>query len=69
MLKALRRHQWRPAHLYFVIEAPGDERLITRVVRDGYKYPDSGGAQHLNAASDGLIGEIPERLHMKFGAT
>jgi hydroxyquinol 1,2-dioxygenase len=41
MLKALGRHPWRPAHLHFMIEAPGYERLITHVFRDGDEYLDS----------------------------
>lgn len=41
MLKALGRHPWRPAHLHFMIEAPGYERLITHVFRDGDRYLDS----------------------------
>jgi hydroxyquinol 1,2-dioxygenase len=35
MLEALGRHPWRPAHLHFMITAPGYERLITHVFRDG----------------------------------
>lgn len=41
MLKATRNHPWRPAHLHFMIEAPGYERLITHVFRDGDPYLDS----------------------------
>ncbi len=41
MLEALGRHPWRPAHLHFLIEAPGYERLITHVFRDGDPYLDS----------------------------
>lgn len=41
MLQALGRHPWRPAHLHFMIEAPGYERLVTHVFRDGDKYLDS----------------------------
>jgi len=41
MLEALNRHPWRPAHLHFMIEAPGYERLITHVFRDGDRYLDS----------------------------
>ncbi|RKP53510.1 intradiol ring-cleavage dioxygenase [Pararobbsia silviterrae] len=41
MLDALGRHPWRPAHLHFMIEAPGYERLITHVFRSGDKYLDS----------------------------
>ncbi|HEY0294558.1 MAG TPA: intradiol ring-cleavage dioxygenase [Bordetella sp.] len=41
MLEALGRHPWRPAHLHFMIEAPGYERLITHVFRSGDQYLDS----------------------------
>ncbi|WP_144161706.1 intradiol ring-cleavage dioxygenase [Paraburkholderia sp. BCC1885] len=41
MLTALGRHPWRPAHLHFMIDAPGYERLITHVFRSGDKYLDS----------------------------
>ena len=41
MLTALGRHPWRPAHLHFLIEAPGFERLITHVFRNGDEYLDS----------------------------
>jgi hydroxyquinol 1,2-dioxygenase len=41
MLQALGRHPWRPAHLHFMIEAPGYETLVTHVFRDGDKYLDS----------------------------
>lgn len=41
MLKATRRHPWRPAHLHFMIRAPGYETLITHVFRNGDPYLDS----------------------------
>ncbi len=41
MLKATKRHPWRPAHLHFMIQAPGYETLITHVFRDGDRYLDS----------------------------
>lgn len=41
MLDALDRHPWRPAHLHFMIEAPGHERLITHIFREGGQYLDS----------------------------
>lgn len=41
MLESLGRHPWRPAHLHFMIVAPGYERLITHVFRDGDRYLDS----------------------------
>jgi hydroxyquinol 1,2-dioxygenase len=41
LLKATGRHPWRPAHLHFMIEAPGYETLITHVFRNGDQYLDS----------------------------
>jgi hydroxyquinol 1,2-dioxygenase len=41
MLEALNRHPWRPAHLHFMITAPGFETLITHVFRNGDKYLES----------------------------
>lgn len=41
LLDALGRHPWRPAHLHFMITAPGYERLITHVFRSGDRYLDS----------------------------
>ncbi|MFC0398840.1 intradiol ring-cleavage dioxygenase [Paraburkholderia rhizosphaerae] len=41
MLDALGRHPWRPAHLHFMITAPGYERLVTHVFREGDRYLDS----------------------------
>jgi hydroxyquinol 1,2-dioxygenase len=41
MLRATGRHPWRPAHLHFMIKAPGYETLITHVFRSGDKYLDS----------------------------
>jgi hydroxyquinol 1,2-dioxygenase len=41
MLAATGRHPWRPAHLHFMISAPGYERLITHVFRRGDPYLDS----------------------------
>ncbi len=41
LLRATRRHPWRPAHLHFMIQAPGYETLITHVFRNGDRYLDS----------------------------
>jgi len=41
LLEATRRHPWRPAHLHFMITAPGHERLVTHVFREGDRYLDS----------------------------
>ncbi len=41
MLRATKRHPWRPAHLHFMITAPGYEKLVTHVFRSGDRYLDS----------------------------
>jgi hydroxyquinol 1,2-dioxygenase len=41
MLLATGRHPWRPAHIHFMIEAPGCQQLITHVFREGDPYLDS----------------------------
>ncbi len=41
LLNATKRHPWRPAHLHFMVEAPGYQRLITHVFRDKDSYLDS----------------------------
>ena len=35
------RHPFRPAHLHFMIQAPGHEKLVTHVFRSDDKYLDS----------------------------
>lgn len=41
MLRAQGRHPYRPAHVHFMISAPGYEPLVTHVFVDGDKYLDS----------------------------
>jgi hydroxyquinol 1,2-dioxygenase len=41
LLRATGRHPWRPAHLHFMITAPGYETLVTHVFRNGDPYLDS----------------------------
>jgi hydroxyquinol 1,2-dioxygenase len=41
MLEAQGRHPWRPAHVHFMISAPGYEQLVTHVFVAGDKYLDS----------------------------
>jgi hydroxyquinol 1,2-dioxygenase len=38
MLSATGRHPWRPAHIHFMIQAPGYETLVTHVFRDEDQY-------------------------------
>jgi hydroxyquinol 1,2-dioxygenase len=41
MLQAQKRHPWRPAHLHFMIDAPGFVKLTTHVFVAGSSYLDS----------------------------
>jgi hydroxyquinol 1,2-dioxygenase len=41
MLRATERHPWRPAHVHFMIAAPGYETLVTHVFSAGDEYLDS----------------------------
>ena len=41
MLDAQGRHPYRPAHVHFMIGAPGCETLVTHVFLDGDEYLDS----------------------------
>ena len=41
MLNALGRHPFRPAHIHFIISAPGFKPLVTALYIDGDQYIDS----------------------------
>jgi hydroxyquinol 1,2-dioxygenase len=41
MLAAQGRHPWRPAHVHFMIAAPGHQTLVTHVFAAGDQYLDS----------------------------
>ena len=41
LLAATGRHPYRPAHVHFMIQAPGQEKLITHVFVEGDAYLDS----------------------------
>ncbi len=41
LLNATGRHPWRPAHLHFMIGAPGFKKLITALYFEGDRYLDS----------------------------
>lgn len=41
LLRAQARHPYRPAHVHFLVEAPGYTRLVTHVFAAGDKYIDS----------------------------
>jgi hydroxyquinol 1,2-dioxygenase len=83
MLKAQGRHPWRPAHVHFMIEAPGFRKLVTHVFKAGDPYLDSDA---VFGVKDSLIrdyvqhpaGQAPDdrqmdrpysHLHYDFGLT
>jgi hydroxyquinol 1,2-dioxygenase len=41
MLEAQGRHPWRPAHVHFMIGAPGYQQLVTHIFAAGDQYLDS----------------------------
>lgn len=41
MLERMGRHAWRPAHIHFIVEAPGFRRVVTHVFAEGDEYLDS----------------------------
>lgn len=55
MLQAQKRHPWRPAHVHFMISAPGYEKLTTHVFVDGDQYLDSDA---VFGVKDSLIGNF-----------
>jgi hydroxyquinol 1,2-dioxygenase len=55
MLVATGRHPWRPAHVHFMIKAPGFETLVTHVFRAGDPYLASDAVFGVRAS---LIGQF-----------
>ena len=55
MLAATKRHPWRPAHVHFMIQAPGYQTLITHVFADGDRYLDSDSVFGVRSS---LIGDF-----------
>jgi hydroxyquinol 1,2-dioxygenase len=58
MLEAQGRHPYRPAHVHFMIAAPGYEKLVTHVFVAGDKYLDSDA---VFGVKESLIRELEER--------
>jgi hydroxyquinol 1,2-dioxygenase len=81
MLAAQGRHPWRPAHVHFMIDAPGFEKLVTHVFEEGDRYLDSDAVFGVKdslirrfepcppgTAPDGRTMDKPYvRLHYDFG--
>jgi hydroxyquinol 1,2-dioxygenase len=59
MLVATGRHPWRPAHLHFMIKAPGHEMLVTHLFREGDPYLDS---DVVFGVRNSLIVQMPANL-------
>lgn len=57
MLKAQGRHPWRPAHLHYMIHAPGHRRLVTHVFDRADQYLDTDA---VFGVKDELVRDYPE---------
>ena len=62
MLEAQGRHPWRPAHVHFMISAPGFEQLVTHVFVAGDKYLDS---DVVFGVKDELVAKVEKRTEAK----
>jgi hydroxyquinol 1,2-dioxygenase len=58
MLAAQGRHPWRPAHVHFMIAAPGHRKLVTHVFAEGDAYLDSDA---VFGVKDSLIQPFEQR--------
>jgi len=58
MIIQTRRHAMRPAHVHFLVNAPGYQPLITHVFMDGDKYLDS---DVVFGVKDELVAKIERR--------
>ena len=58
MILQIRRHPMRPAHVHFLVNAPGYEPLVTHVFIEGDKYLDS---DVVFGVKDELISKIEKR--------
>ncbi|SRR5579875_660110 len=58
LLRAQGRHPYRPAHVHFMLRAPGQERLVTHVFSAGDKYIDSDA---VFGVKDSLIREYVKK--------
>lgn len=56
MLKATGRHPYRPAHVHYMISAPGHETLVTHVFAQDDPYLDSDA---VFGVKDSLVAEFP----------
>mgnify|MGYP003679438194 FL=1 len=70
MLDALGRHPYRPAHMHFLVTAPGYQKLVTHTFVEGDPYLSSdavfGVKQSLLASFERTAGEVPWRSRFDF---
>lgn len=69
MLKAQGRHPYRPAHLHFIIVAPGFGRLVTHIFLADDPYLDSDvvfGVKDSLIRATGAVPGAPATLHYDF---
>jgi len=59
MILQTRRHPNRPAHIHFLVAAPGHEPLVTHVFIEGDKYLDS---DVVFGVKDELISKVEKRI-------
>ncbi|MGE7139295.1 intradiol ring-cleavage dioxygenase [Luteibacter sp. NPDC031894] len=58
MLRALGRHPWRPAHIHFIVSAPGHAPVVTHVFVEDDPYLDSDA---VFGVKDSLVVAFEER--------
>jgi protocatechuate 3,4-dioxygenase beta subunit len=63
MLQAMGRHPFRPAHMHFLVTAPGYQKLVTHTFVEGDSYLSSdavfGVKRSLSAPFEQTAGEVP----------
>ena len=59
LLKATKRHPYRPAHLHFMVATPGYETLVTHVFVAGDPYLDSDA---VFGVKNSLVDPFPEQV-------
>jgi hydroxyquinol 1,2-dioxygenase len=58
MLAATKRHPWRPAHLHYMVDAPGFKHLTTHIFVNGDQYLESDAVFGVKKS---LVDDFPER--------
>jgi hydroxyquinol 1,2-dioxygenase len=58
MLAAANRHPWRPAHLHYMVDAPGFKHLTTHIFVNGDQYLESDAVFGVKKS---LVDDFPER--------